>query len=362
MQNDLLSLNEWSKINNMRFNGEKFFALCMGPDNDLKNTTNYFSGNFTEVIEQVDTCRDLGVEMSADMTFSAQIKKAISKATQKAGWILRTFRSRSPGLLRTLWRSLVEPHLDYCSQLWSPAKTLEIDSLEAPLRAFSKNVRGAEGRSYWERLKLLKLSSVQRRHDRYKIIYCYKIINGLVPNPGLNLNPGSRRGPLITGGRARKGFSDRFDTLKAASFLVSGPKLFNCLPRSVREHASVDKNGKLFGLEIFKTVLDLYLSTLPDQPFSNSTGHAHATFNNGGASNSVLAHTRIRPQDDQGWKAPCLGLAPPMVTESPTNDPLLTGRGESIRLTQPTNPGPPVNELGLGDDDRHLHVIVSLVP
>ena len=85
MQKDLLSLHEWSEINNMRFNGEKFIALHMGPNNDLKNTTTYFSGNFSEVIGQVDTCRDLGVKMSADMTFSSQIKKTISKATQKAG-------------------------------------------------------------------------------------------------------------------------------------------------------------------------------------------------------------------------------------------------------------------------------------
>ena len=164
------------------------------------------------------------------------------------------------------------------------------------------------------------------------------------------------------GGRARKGFSDRFDTLKAASFLISGPKLFNCLPRSVREYASIDKNGKLFGLDIFKTVLDLYLSTLPDQPFSTSTGHAHATFNNGSASNSVLAHTRVRPLDDQVWHAPSLGFPPPMVTDLSTSNSLLAGWGESIQPTQCVNLGPPANELGLGDHDRHMHVIASLVP
>ena len=121
LQNDLLLLNEWSKLNNMRFNGDKFMALCMGPNKDLINSTVYFSGNYDEVIRQVDTCRDLGVEMSADMTFTSQINKAVSKASQKAGWILRTFRDRSPGLLRQLWRSLVEPHLDYCSVLWQPS-------------------------------------------------------------------------------------------------------------------------------------------------------------------------------------------------------------------------------------------------
>ena len=116
----------------MRFNRVKFKALRMGPNKDIINSTLYFSVNYDEVIEQVDTCRDLGVEMSTDMTFTSQINKAVSKTSQKAGWILRTFRDCSPGLLRQLWRSLVEPHLDYCSVLWQPALQRDINALEVP--------------------------------------------------------------------------------------------------------------------------------------------------------------------------------------------------------------------------------------
>ena len=229
--------------------------------------------------------------MSVDMSFTSQIKKAILKATQKAGWILRTFRNRSPGILRTLWHSLVEPHLDYCSQLWSPAQSIEINSLEAPLRAYSKKCNGADGLSYWRHLKLLNLTSMQRRHDRYKIIYCFKIVNGLVPNPGLSLNvQDSRRGPVLLGPRLRCGASDHICTLRRNSFLVSGPKVFNCLPKNVRCFSG-------HNLEVFKFVLDNYLSTLPDQPFSSGTGPARATFNDGTPSKSIVAQTRIRPID-----------------------------------------------------------------
>ena len=72
-----------SEQNNMRFNGEQFLALHMGSNNDLKTSTNYFSGNFSEVITQVDTCRDLGIEMSVDMTFTSQIKKQFPKQHKK---------------------------------------------------------------------------------------------------------------------------------------------------------------------------------------------------------------------------------------------------------------------------------------
>ena len=46
LQNDLLLLNEWSKLNNMRFNGDKFMALCMGPNTDLIDFKLYFFLNF----------------------------------------------------------------------------------------------------------------------------------------------------------------------------------------------------------------------------------------------------------------------------------------------------------------------------
>ena len=176
----------------------------------------------------------------------------------------------------------MEPHLDYCSQLWSPTKSEAINSLEAPLRAYSKKVLGAYGLSYWGCLKLLKLSSMQRWHDRYKIIYCHKILNGLVPNPGLTLTLDSRRGPLIAGMRARRGFLDHFKSLRDSSFLVSSPKVFNCLPKNVHKFAS-------HSLDVFKFILDSYLTDIPDTPYSSGTGPSRATYNDGSPSNSIVA-------------------------------------------------------------------------
>ena len=43
------------------------------------------------------------------------------------------------------------------------------------------------------------------------------------------------------------------------SFQVAGPKLFNSLPKKLR-------NLKGCGIEIFKQELDAYLSTVPDEP------------------------------------------------------------------------------------------------
>ena len=57
-----------------------------------------------------------------------------------------------------------------------------IDQLEKIQRSFTKHITGMQGLDYSDRLVFLKLHSLQRRRERYCIIYVWKIIEGLVPN------------------------------------------------------------------------------------------------------------------------------------------------------------------------------------
>ena len=68
------------------------------------------------------------------------------------------------------------------TQLWSPHLLKSIYLIEKVQRSFTKHITGIKNKPYDERLKLLNLYSVQRRRDRYQIIYLWKIIEGLVPN------------------------------------------------------------------------------------------------------------------------------------------------------------------------------------
>ena len=113
--------------------------------------------------------------------------------------------------------------------------------------------------NYWERLKFLKLNSQERRMERYRIIYTWKIIEGLVPNCGEKVHTNERRGRLSEippiNGRA----TQRLKTLREKSFNIHGPKLFNALPCSIR-------NTSKCSIEEFKMKLDQWLVNIPDQP------------------------------------------------------------------------------------------------
>ena len=122
LQKELQKLDNWAKENNMKFNGKKFQVVRYGQNEELKNSTEYFAGNFEEIIERFETIRDLGVQLSDDASFDEQIEKVVKKARQKSGWIFRTFYCRRPDFLKQMFKSLVQPHIDYCSQLWMAHK------------------------------------------------------------------------------------------------------------------------------------------------------------------------------------------------------------------------------------------------
>ena len=163
LQKDLDKLYNWAKENNMVFNGSKFQLMRYGSDENLKNDTLYFTGETNEIIERFDNLRDLGVILSDDGSFDDHIIKVGKKVRQKMGWVMRTFYSRRQDLMKTLYKPLIVPHVDYCSQLWMPIKSTSIQTIEKLQRDFFNRIPAIKELNYWDQLKSMKMISLQRR-------------------------------------------------------------------------------------------------------------------------------------------------------------------------------------------------------
>ena len=61
-------------------------------------------------------------------------------------------------------------------------KTKYIQAIEDIQRTFTYKITEVQYLNYWERLHELKLYSLQRRRERYIIIYIWKITQHMVPN------------------------------------------------------------------------------------------------------------------------------------------------------------------------------------
>ena len=122
----------------MTLNGDKFEHHRIGKKLNIESYS-YKDPTEENIIEK-ECIKDLGVYISSDLTWHRQIEETVSKARLMSGWALRTFQTREVEPMITVWNSLISPHLDYCSPLWSPRPTNvgEIDLLESTQRHHHK--------------------------------------------------------------------------------------------------------------------------------------------------------------------------------------------------------------------------------
>ena len=261
LQADLQSVYSWADEINMVFNSGKFEWMRYAVDAVTAPAFQYTSPDQTD-IEQKQNLRDLGVMLSTDLTFSLQIEKVVTVASQMVGWGLRTFRGRSSYLLLTLFKSLVQPHLDYCSQLWSPSAQEQINKIEKVQKSLVSRISDhrLQSTNYWEKLRMLRLNSQERRRERYMVIFIWKVSQGLVSGYDISFTSrSSRTGRKAVPVTISSTCPASVSRAKAGSLAVKGVQLFNILPAHIRnsEHGDV---------LMLKNHLDLYLKDIPDQP------------------------------------------------------------------------------------------------
>ena len=95
--------------------------------------------------------------------------------------------------------------------------------------------------------------------ERYRIIYVWKILEKKAMNYGLESTEHERRGTLCKIPPLNLHSRTSIQTLREASFQVHGPKLFNQLPKQIR-------NIRNCSVDDFKTSLDQFLEKIPDEP------------------------------------------------------------------------------------------------
>ena len=281
LQDDLDAIYTWAKKVNMEFNSEKFELIRYQANKSQPRPPQTLVSDIGTPIEEMEHLRDLGVTMSNDASFTRYIHEKVSSVKKLSGWAMRTFKTRARTPMLTLWKALLQCHVDYCSQLWSPAKKGEILALEDLQRCFINKMEGMREMNYWQQLASLKLYSLERRRERYAILYTWRILEGLSPN--LDSTPISaswhpRRGRECSIPRLATTPPSYIQTLRFSSFAFRGPRLFNTMPREVRNLTGCS-------LDHFKQAVDRALARIPDEP------HAPGLTQRRAEGNSLLQQT-----------------------------------------------------------------------
>ena len=297
LQNDLVTIYNWAVANNMQFNDKKFQAIRF---HGMFESGNYVTSKGSD-IEFIKNVKDLGIQISDDLSFDKHIRGIVAKGKQMAGWVLRTFKSRAPYLMKICLKQLILPRIEYCCVLWNPNSQLLINLIESVQRYFTKRINFNETNqlNYFDRLKRLQIYSAERRRERYIILYTWKVLHNLYPNPGLAFNtvfpelhkdhPSS--GIHITSLNERTGLTIGHNqastlptTLKARSVLNNCCILYNSLPYELRMPIQPEETPDA---NSFKTKLDNWLSSIPDQPANSGVTRLATT-------NSILHQRAYR--------------------------------------------------------------------
>ena len=263
LQRDLDRILEWALRNNMVLNEEKYELMVHSHNQssllgELPLTGANYVTSGGSVLTPSRELRDLGVLVSENLSWRAHYVKLTTRGRRMAQWVLGVFSSRDQELMVSLYKTLVRSTMEYCSPVWCPQMVSDIQLLESVQRRFTASVAGQKELNYWERLKSLGLMSLQRRRERYTVLHMHKTLHETVPNEvGVAFYRTSRHGLKAVLPDLSRVKSKRCASLYASSFGSVGPRLWNCLPREIRE---------IENLDLFKATLDRFLRTVPDLP------------------------------------------------------------------------------------------------
>ena len=262
MQTDLEEIYKWANNNMMEFNINKFEQISHGETGGLEIQP--YKNPAGEDIISENNVRDLGVICSNNLLFREHIESITMKSKIMSGMILRTFITRDRNIMLTLFNAYIKSRLEYCSIVWSPTTQGDINKIERIQKSFTSRIEGMEGKNYHERLKELKLYSLERRRERYLIIYAWEQIENIREN--------------IQNLETRKTGRCRKIVQRAIPWARNGVKLKK-LTRTKLYNSTKNKMAMLFnqlpahianisGVSTitFKKHLDGWLQTIPDQP------------------------------------------------------------------------------------------------
>ena len=143
--------------------------------------------------------------------------------------------------------------------IWNPDKKEEIDKIERIQRNFTSKISGLEGKNYHERLKMLKLYSLERRRERFLIINAWQQIEGKKENV-LKLETGIvGRRRCLKSSTIPTNIGAKYRTIIQNATARQMERLFNALPYDLQ-------NKKDISTDTFKKHLDLWLRNIPDTP------------------------------------------------------------------------------------------------
>lgn len=257
LQESLNNLVKWTEDWLLRFNGQKCHVVHLGKNNPNHDYTIEDSAGVIHNLSVSEAEKDLGVYIDPLLDFDKHVNEVVKKASKISGLVSRVIKNKSDTIMVLLFKALIRPILEYANCVWSPRLRKHIDLIESIQRKFTKRIIGLGDLEYEERLRKLRLPSLEYRRLRGDMIEVYKITHDFYDPPTVAtlLTPFSEN---TTRGHNFKLTKFNFNTSLFRSFFTNRIiNFWNDLPPAVVNASSLNafKNGldKYFTNTTYKT-------------------------------------------------------------------------------------------------------------
>ena len=183
LNDDLVRVNEWLIANKLTLNSSKTEFMLIRSRQRLSTFQTVPSLSIGDnLINQVKYTKSLGVFLDCNLSWNIHIDKLCKKIASGIGALKRIRRFVPYYTLLSIYKSLLQPHFDYCSVVWGNcSKTLssklqKLQNRAARILTYSSFDANAD--TLIEKLGWKKLNSQRQMH---KAIMVYKSLNGLAP-------------------------------------------------------------------------------------------------------------------------------------------------------------------------------------
>ena len=241
LQSDIKKLCEWSDKWLLRFHPDKCVAMHIGNreyivagkkftiDGKILDLSIYTMNNQHLVISECE--KDLGVHIDRKLNFEKHIALSTAKANRILAIIYKTFEYIDESMFKQLFKSLVQPHLEYAAPVWSPHDKELITQVENVQRRATKRVPGLGGLEYPERLRRLNMPTLAYRRVRGDMIQMFKLHYGFYDKDLPDIFSPNERS--TRGHDKKKVVKSSTKNVRKYNFSVRSIELWNSLPHHV---------------------------------------------------------------------------------------------------------------------------------
>ena len=242
IQTDIDSVVNWCKRWRLSLNVNKCFFLHYRPAHSNQEYPTYFMDDCE--LQRKESARDLGVTVCQNLKLHDQVSKACKDATRQINIIRRTFVSRDPKFLASMYKMHVRPRLEYCIQMWNPVYAGDIERMEKVQNRYTRLVINGQSMTPAQRNHRLGITSHRTRRLRGDLIQMYKMISdtSLFPRSSITRTRGHSQKLEVPVAR---------NNIRKHSFTVRNVNVWNSLPAEIVNAETIN---------VFKSKIDLYLA------------------------------------------------------------------------------------------------------